>query len=134
MWVAYQTAHYQVHNGTDSFTLHIGVYAQELAALLQSGGHDCAAFITACNPYSQLCDVQQNRWFHQRLKLELAQHGYGLLEGMGTDPDSKWPGEESLLVLGMGLEAARQTGCRFNQHAIVWAGADAIPRLILLNA
>jgi len=36
-----------------AFTLRIGQHSPELDALLQASGHDCAAFITACNPQGQ---------------------------------------------------------------------------------
>lgn len=132
LWAAYHATHYQVGNGAAGFTLRIGVYSPELNALLESAVHDCAAFITACNPYSQLCSAQQNQQLQQSLKRELELGGHDLLEGRGVDPSGAWPGEASLLVPGMGLDAARQTGRRFHQNAIVWAGADAIPRLVLL--
>ncbi len=55
-----------------------------------------------------------------------------IIEGMGIDPSGKWPAEKSFLALGLDLETSRALGREFGQNAIVWAGADAIPRLILL--
>lgn len=70
---------------------------------------------------------------HARLGAELAAAGYRVVEGAGEDPDGRWPAEPSYLVLGMDLEAARELGRRYGQNAIVWAGADAVPELLLLR-
>lgn len=49
---AFEETHYTVHH-QPAFTLRIGQHSPELDALLQASGHDCAAFITACNPQGQ---------------------------------------------------------------------------------
>lgn len=36
-------------------------------------------------------------------------------------------------MLRISLEAAKELGARYEQNAIVWAGADAMPQLILLR-
>jgi len=36
-------------------------------------------------------------------------------------------------VPGLSLEASKSLGARFEQNAIVWSGADAVPQLILLR-
>jgi hypothetical protein len=56
-----------------------------------------------------------------------------MIEGAGYDPRGTWPEEKSFLVLGLDLETSRALGREFNQNAIVWAGTDAIPRLVLLR-
>ena len=38
-----------------------------------------------------------------------------------------------MLALGLALEHAKAIARRFEQNAIVWAAADAIPRLVLLR-
>ena len=42
-------------------------------------------------------------------------------------------GEASYLIFGLTLEAAKMLGMRLEQNAIVWAGVDAVPQLILLR-
>jgi hypothetical protein len=64
---------------------------------------------------------------------ELSASGLAFVEGVGNDPSNIWPGERSFLVLGLVPEAAKSLGAQFGQNAIVWSGADAIPRLILLR-
>jgi hypothetical protein len=56
-----------------------------------------------------------------------------IIKGAGSDPSGGWPPEESFLVLGLGLEAARTLGREFHQNALLWTDHDAIPRLILLR-
>jgi hypothetical protein len=70
---------------------------------------------------------------HARFGAELAAAGYRVVEGAGEDPEGRWPAEPSYLVLGMALDAAQEVGRRYGQNAIVWAGADAVPELVLLR-
>ena len=69
----------------------------------------------------------------ERLRATLAAHGFSLLEGLGVDPTGQWAGEESLLVLGIDRATASEIGRAFRQHGIVWSGADAVPRLVMLE-
>jgi len=55
------------------------------------------------------------------------------IEGEGVGPDQAWPAEKSLFVFGVDLETARMPGVRYRQNAVVWAGEDAIPKLVLLR-
>jgi Protein of unknown function (DUF3293) len=48
-------------------------------------------------------------------------------------PSGAWPPELSFFALGISERAARDLGRRFDQDAVVWAGADAVPRLLLLR-
>jgi len=41
--------------------------------------------------------------------------------------------EKSFFALGVDLETAKNLGICYQQNAIVWAGADAVPKLILLR-
>ena len=55
------------------------------------------------------------------------------IDGIGCDPSGCWPGEASCLVLGLSIDIARALGTEFEQNAIVWCGADAVPELVLLR-
>ena len=59
--------------------------------------------------------------------------GYPTLTALGVDPTGEWPGEESVFVPGLDLERAKSLGVEFGQNAIVWAGPDAVPQLVLLR-
>ena len=113
--------------------MHIGQASAALEKLLQARGYQEAVFITACNPHSQLCSAKENQAAQQRLYQVLSQyHTCTILPGKGIDPQEQWPGEESYLVLGLNLEAAKAIGRQFAQNALVWIGLSTPAQLILL--
>jgi hypothetical protein len=144
---AYRATEYRVgsetgsdgESGSDSsrtFILHIDQYSESLSRLLAASGHQCAAFITACNPFSVHQSREANHAVCARLRDELirrAAHPEQIIKGESRDPSGAWPEEKSFLALGLDLETSQVLGREFGQNAIVWAGADAIPRLILLR-
>lgn len=129
---AYLETEYRVL-GDSSMVLHPDVFSPELAMLHQAVAVDCSAFITAYNACSQPTEAAVNRQQQARLAGVLAARGLSTIDAMGVHPAGRWPGEPSLLVPGMSLEDARQVGTQFDQNAVVWSGAGAIPRLILLR-
>jgi hypothetical protein len=68
----------------------------------------------------------------EALAAELRRRSLAFLPGAGRHPSNDWPPEPSFLVLGLALEASKNLGRHYEQNAIVWAGADAVPRLITL--
>lgn len=129
---AYRGTEYQVGRGHDAILLRVDTRSQPLLGLYASSGQRCAVFITAYNPFSQLHGAEANDAANARLRAELERQTNHIIEGAGIDPSGAWPEEQSFLALGMGLEAAKTLGMQFGQNAIVWAGDDAIPRLIML--
>jgi Protein of unknown function (DUF3293) len=129
---AYEETHYRVL-GDAPATLRIGVSNPALAELHRSFGVDCSAFVTAANPFSALFDAQTNALRQTALADELNRDGLRFIEGIGEHPSGQWPGEPSFLILGLPLNAAKQLGARYEQNAIVWCRADAVPQLILLR-
>lgn len=133
---AYRSAYYLAGTGRNSITLCVDQYSEPLCRLFSATGHRCAAFITACNPGSVPQSPQKNRAACARLHERLSQNVSrpdDIIEGMGLDPSGDWPGEESFLALGIDLEVSCALGAEFQQNAILWTSADAIPRLILLG-
>jgi hypothetical protein len=133
---AYRSAYYQAGFGPDAVILYVDQYSEPLSQLFNASGHRCATFITACNPIGVRRDSESNRAACRQLRDRLREYVSRpdqIIEGAGSDPSGCWPAEESFLVLGLGLEASRMLGGEFRQNAIVWAGEDAIPRLILLR-
>lgn len=115
------------------FTMRVDVPSRELRALHGRVSVESSAFVTACNPLSQPLSAAENEARQAALAAELARCGWEFVPGEGRDPDGDWPGESSFLVLGLGLDDARSLGERHQQNAILWAGADALPHLILLR-
>ena len=144
---AYRATEYRVEpeTGSDSesgpgssraLILLIDQYSKPLSRLFAASGHQCAAFITACNPFSVSQSCEANDAVCARLRYALirrAAHPEQIIKGESRDPSGAWPEEKSFLALGLDLETSQLLGREFGQNAIVWAGADAIPRLILLR-
>jgi hypothetical protein len=137
---AYRTTDYVVQvvpergeGGDDrSLVLRVDIASQELRALHRRYGVDCSCFITACNPFSQPLDEQTNLRQQEALAAELRRRSLAFLPGAGRHPSNGWPPEPSFLVLGLALEASKNLGRHYEQNAIVWAGADVVPRLVTL--
>ena len=129
---SYQNTEYQVH-GRDLFTLKIGEVSEPLLRLYKQYRCDCAAFITASNPFSQKLDPSINAQRHLDLMADLTSRSLSFIDGVGLGKDPDWLGEASCLIFGLALEASRVLGNKFNQNAIVWCDAEAMPQLVLLT-
>ena len=129
---AYLETEYRV-SAAPPFTLRIGERSAELAALHKQHRVDCSAFITAWNPFSRGLESGANALLQEALRREVLSRSLVFVEGVGQHPDNGWPGEDSLLVLGLAQEAAKALGTRFEQNAIVLSAADAVPRLVMLD-
>lgn len=129
---AYLETEYRVH-GEPCFTLRVGQASADLLSAHNRHKTDCSAFLTACNPFSEPFDAAANAARQAALAKELSRRSLMFLHGIGQHPSSAWPGEESFLVFGLTLEAAKVLGAKFEQNGFVWTGADAVPQLILLR-
>jgi len=130
---AYRATHYRVGVGPEAFTLRIDIPSNALRRLYEDTGHTCGVFITAFNPFGQQQSAHANEAAHGRLGECLRGLCPRVIEGMGADPTGDWPQERSYFALGVDQAAASELGARFHQDAVVWAGPDAIPRLVLLR-
>jgi hypothetical protein len=129
---AYMETHYCVH-GEDPLVLQIGQVNPNLLSLYERHNVDCAAFLTGWNPFSREVSATENQDRQNSLAAELTSRSLIFLEAIGQHPSNNWPGEESFLVLGLSLEAAKILGERFEQNALVWCGTDGVPQLIALR-
>jgi hypothetical protein len=129
---AYLATDYKVM-AAEPFVLNVGRTSPELALRFKLDRTDSAAFITAWNPYGELASDSENYAAQQELLAEIKALGLPYLDGEGQDPSGRWPGEQSFLVFGISLEAAKNLAGQFRQNGFVYAGSDATPRLILLR-
>ena len=111
--------------------LRIGKRNAGLATLHASHGVTESIFVTAWNPLGQALNPEANREAHLGLLAWLEARGFAYLSGRGIGDDPGWDPEESVLVLGGSSDLARALCIRFRQNAVVHAGADAVPALIL---
>jgi hypothetical protein len=129
---AYRDTNYWVAT-EPPFVMRIDVPSPDLAALYARFDTDCAAYLTASNPYSDKLDDLANAQRHHQLARHLEALGLHHIEGAGRHPSGNWPPETSFLVLGVSEQAAKELGRQFEQNAVVCCGADAVPRLLLLR-
>lgn len=128
---AYRATHYRVGAGADGFILRVGQHSPELARRYRSSDRNCSLFITAFNPFGQAQSEAANEAAHAQLGKDLRTISPCVVDGEGTDPMGLWPPEKSYFALGIDDEAARILAERWRQDAVVWAGEDAMPKLIL---
>ena len=131
---AYLGTIYSAQTDAGSIALKVGVKSDEISALLAASGADCAAFITAENPYSEPQAPATNMDRQRRLGEELTALGITYFPGEGQGEDPSWPAEASFLALGIDREAASDVGRKYGQNAIVWIGSDGLPELVLLRS
>ncbi len=129
---AYHETEYRVH-ADRPIVLRIGAPNAGLQQLHEAQGVASSAFLTACNPYSEALSDVQNLKRQDELVAELVRRGVPFVDGVGQHPGNGWPGEPSILALGLSLEDASELGRRFDQNAIVWCGRDTTPQLVLLR-
>ena len=129
---AYRETEYRVL-GDQPFVLRVGQRCPELLSAHRQYSAAASTFITACNPFSHAVSDAENTERQERLAAELRARGLVFQPGMGQHPSNCWPGEPSYLIFGLSLEAAKALGKKFEQNAIVWAGEDGAPKLILLR-
>ena len=130
---AYQATRYRVGSAAAGFTLCIGQSSHQLQKLYLSTGQCRGVFITAFNPFGRAQGDEENEAAHLRLGDDLRTTCTNVIEGDGVDPEGLWPAEKSYFALGVDEEKACVLGRRWRQDAVVWVGADAVPRLILLR-
>jgi hypothetical protein len=85
------------------------------------------------NPCCAETLADENRKALTQLIGKLLHDGFPTNKGLGVDPSNEWPGEESVLVPSLSLDRAKLLGAEFGQNAIVRAGSDAVPQIILLK-
>lgn len=130
---AFRATEYRVAGTPGKLVLRVDRFEPGLAALMRRNGCASVAYLTACNPRSRLRDEDWNRRAQARLKARLDAARWPWLDGLGIAPGGDHPGEASVLVLGIDQAQAEALGHEFEQDAIVVAGPEATPRLVLLR-
>jgi hypothetical protein len=129
---AYLETNYCVF-GEFPFVMRIAIANEALAKLYKRYDASCGVFVTASNPYSKNVGEALNSARQAELSKELERRKLIFFEGAGKHPTGTWQSEPSYFVLGLSLDAAKDLGKKYEQNAIVWCGADAVPELVLLR-
>jgi hypothetical protein len=127
---AYLAADYHVAAPGGDIVLHIGEASAALGRLMARHGATGAVFITAWNPMGRMLDAPDNEARNRRLAEHLERIATRVLPGHGASPDGRWS-EASFLALPVSRPRALALGRRYRQNAVVFAGADAVPELLL---
>lgn len=133
---AYEAAHYFIEPAdAAAVVMRVAEQSTGLAALYATLNASSCGFITACNPMGKVCSDDYNSSAMAALTADVQALGLVMLPGTGrdADPGSDWSGEQSLAVFGISRQAACELGSRYGQNAILWAGADATPELVMLR-
>ena len=128
---AYQQTRYRVFVDEDVLDLIIGEHNERIDALLARHHVIEAAFLTACNPRSQLLSETENHARQAKLMEEINAEGYEFLPGVGIGMNSDWPPEESVLVLGIDRTTATELAIRHDQNAHVHVAINQTTELVL---
>lgn len=129
---AYRATDFRVLD-PQSFTLRVDLFSPELQRIHADLQVFTSGFLTAWNPWSAEMPREANDQAQEALRVRLVGMGLEAWAGLGVDPEGRWPGEESWFIPGLSRRDAIALGGAFHQNAVVWAGRDAIPRLILLR-
>ncbi|MBU1442808.1 MAG: DUF3293 domain-containing protein [Gammaproteobacteria bacterium] len=121
--------------GRPVLALRIGLPSPELSALYREHCAASMALLTACSPLGAVVANEQNERAMELLRADVQALGPVALPGTGRDgnPASQWPSEASIVVFGIDSDWAAELGRRHQQNAIVWAGATALPELVMLR-
>jgi hypothetical protein len=115
----YRATDYGVEDAHLVCRLRIDEPCETLSHWLRSQGYAAAAFITACNPRSEIRTEAENREALTRLRSAVEVLGLPALSGVGRAQVGDHC-EPSLLVPGLPLEAAHALMRGFQQNAFVW--------------
>ncbi len=131
---AYLTTDYWVLSAQgEPFALCAGKVSERLISHYKSQAVSSALFITAFNPFSTPTPDRENQVSQARLRSRLSDLTPLVWHGEGRGRTGDWPPEPSFLALGVDYDAACTLGREFGQNAFIFAGADGIPSLVLLN-
>lgn len=127
--IAYCETDYKIPS--QNLVLRLGEHSPELDALLEKHRAEDWCFITAWNPKSNLLSTKENIELNKRLERDIRKFIYFSGRGEGK-LNSKWPQEESYLVLGIPFESAKELGEKYKQNAMIVGRIRGVPELLVL--
>jgi hypothetical protein len=115
----------------NKITVIVGRHNPQLNQLLQQYNANCAAIITAYNPYSIPHTLEQNI----NLNLSLAQDiaAYHTIQCTGIHPSNNWTPESGYMILDITQQDADTLAIKYQQNAYIWIPDSTIPELVLLR-
>ena len=129
----YRATTYRVFLPGGHCDLRIDQPCEQLSCWLETAGAPNFAIITACNPGSQPVDAARNAEQQSRLECDLLEGNYEPYAGENVADDAAWPVEESCFVADIAAEDVCALGQDYGQNAVVYGGADGVPRLLWIE-
>jgi len=117
---AYQNAIYKLNQY--DINIRPNNYNEELDLILAQtqGAVSSWAFITACNPGSVVLPESINNTRTKQLLEDIVHSGFRHLKGWSGSPSDDWPREDSLLILTIKIEEAKQLAQHYGQNAFLF--------------
>jgi hypothetical protein len=129
---AYQDSDFHI-DGEAPFVMRVGEHCEALVEVYRAAGAQSCAYISACNPCGESAEAGTNEERHSAFTQLLRARSIAFLTGAALDPRGKYPPEPGCMIAGLTLDAATAIGAELHQNAIVFCGADRIPKLVLLR-
>jgi len=130
---AYRATAYWVETPSGSLCVRVEGRHHELDAVLRSAGVAEWAIVTAWNPRSRRLADEENRARQERLIAEIRALGFACWPVQNVADGGEWPAEASVLVLGIGRDAAMELARRYEQHAIVVGRVGEAAELVWIS-
>lgn len=126
---AYAATTYRVFLPGGHRELRIGQPDPTLADWLETAGCQSFAIVSATNPGGRQLSATENADRQSALECDLLEGNYEPYAAENVPDGASWPSEESCFIPDITLEDALALADDYGQNAIVWGGADGIPRL-----
>jgi hypothetical protein len=112
------------------FSIRIGQRHPDLDSWLATLAAASWAFVTACNPRSEIQIDERNEQAMAEFRAELQAGSYAFAPGYGQGDDLTWPPEPSFLILGIVREEATALAERYGQNAYVYGEPGGSAELV----
>jgi hypothetical protein len=125
----YLATRYEFVGPQGAATLRVNQASAALLALQRALAVSRSGLVSAWNPHSEPRSRTDNDAAHARLLACVTALGCRAWPSWHRAPEPRWD-EPGLLLAGIDRESLLALGREFGQHAVLYAGADACPRLL----
>jgi hypothetical protein len=129
---SFESTHYRVRSPAGAFVLKVGRRSAVLALRARQLNEPGSVLVTAWNPAGRRRSLAANRAAERRLLQRLRAWGLKFWMAVAQDPKALWPDEHGLLIFGVPQRLAAELGRALGQQAVLFVGADSVPRLVWL--
>jgi hypothetical protein len=129
---AFENTRYRVRSPAGTFVLTVGRRSPALALWPRALGPVGSVLVTAWNPAGRRRSLAANCAAERRLQQRLRAWGVRFWPAVAQDPTGLWPDERGVLVFGVTQALAADLGRALGQRAVLFVGADVVPRLLWL--